>query len=312
MIKSLFIFVFICICNSTIAQIWVKPNATWHFDFQNTFTDGFVKIQYIKDTILDSKASKMFISKKYEFVTDQNNISHFLDSNIIDSNYTWNNGDTVYYWTSNHFEILYDFSKTIGESWIINIEPLNSNNCNDTSKVIVSNNYNENFNGIAYQTLDLHSSSEYTTQLTGKYNSRFGPYSNTENYNNLIFPLKSGSCDSTIAIEFPVYTFKCYQDDSLYYNPSDTDCEYLLTHLGIPESSNSLLNIYPNPSFGEIVIETKYNESHLNIYNMQGKLCKMYELKGINNRISLEVEKGNYILEIIQNQEKTLKHLVLQ
>lgn len=302
--KNVFLYIFVLIsCYYSKAQIWVQPNATWHFDFSNVTTGGFIKIAHIKDTILDSQTAKMFLSTKYEFAYDQNNVIYLLDSSIIDSNYTWNNSDTVFYWNNNQFEILYDFTRTIGDSWRIGIGGNLFNECSDTSTVKVLNEGLINLGGIDYTMFDLFSDDSTAYKLRGRYNARFGPYLETQGEYNFIFPNMSWSCDPSFPDESPLLTFKCFQDDGLIYNPSGEDCEFLLNNVGISELSKSNSKIYPNPNNGEIMIETTNEVSDLYIYNSLGVLCKTYTLNGKMNKIQLNVEKGIYIFQIKNNNE---------
>lgn len=281
---------------SAQSPIWVKPHAVWHYDYSTTFGGGFIKIEYIRDTILDTHESKMFTSKQYHFIYDEFSAIHLIDSNYIDTNYTWNNADTIFYWTNNHFEILYDFSKTIGDSWIIGNDATTFSECSNISTTQVMNESVINLGGIDYKAFDLYSSDTSYLRVRGLFNARFGAYSNIYSENNFLFP-NGTFCGTGIAIEFPFYQFRCFQDDELFYNPSGEDCEYLL-HVGINETAKRVFNVYPNPSKGIFTIESPRSNFKVNIFNSLGKLCGQYTEIGSTTTIDPKLTKGIYFIGI--------------
>lgn len=300
------------ICLNSKAQIWVQPNAVWHYDFSTGNSGGFIKVEHIKDTLLDSKVAKMFLSTKYEFAYDMNNVLYLLDNSIIDSNYTWNNSDTVFYWDNDQFEILYSFTNVTGDSWRIGTGGDLFNGCSDTSTVKILSEGLINLNGTDYTFYDLFSHDSCDVKLRGTYNSRFGCHSETYGHYNFVFPLKSWCGDPGLD-DTPLYKFKCFQDDGLTYNPSGEDCEYLLNNVGIEESNYYKPNIYPNPSDGKITIESTSNFTELIVYNSLGILCQTYPLDGLNNTVELNLESGIYFLQVRNNNEfKTLNFIIVK
>ncbi len=295
--KKLFYLVLLLTSFNFKAQspIWVKNNAVWHYEYSSTYGGGFLKIEYIRDTILDLHDSKMFTSKLYHFVYDQNNEIHLLDSNYIDTNYTWNNTDTVFYWIDNHFEILYDFSKTIGDSWLIGTNGLTSNSCSDSSTVQVTDETIINLGGIDHTSFDLYSADSSYLKLRGKYNSRFGAFSSTLSEQSLLFP--SPTFCNEIIVDYYLYKFKCFQDDELFYNPSGEDCEALL-HVGIKEQLNPNFTLFPNPSKGIFTIESPKSDFRITIYNSVGKLCAEYYENGTRTTIDSKLDKGIYFIGV--------------
>jgi hypothetical protein len=119
------------------AQIWVKPNATWHYDFSTISSGGFMKIQHIADTIIESKNAMVLETTMNEFIAGQNGIIYFNFSDTLQRNYTYVNGDTVFYWRNNKFEVLYNFSEVAGGGWMLGSESEEMNMCDDTSTVDV-------------------------------------------------------------------------------------------------------------------------------------------------------------------------------
>lgn len=315
--KKILCFTFILLSFCANSQIWVQNNAVWHYDFDNSYEDGiyvngFLKVEYNKDTVLDAKTSKMFLTTKYRFTSDVYGTVSYLGNLIIDTNYTWNNSDTVFYWRNNQFEILYDFTRTIGDSWVIGNGGNGTNGCSDISTVEVTNEGILNLSGINYKSFDLYSADSCSYKMRGQYNSRFGQYSVSQGMYNLIFPNQSWFCDPSIPDESVLLTFKCFHDDGLIFNPSGVDCEYILNHIGIEEIENNIFKIYPNPSEGAIVIESLVNDLEIMIYNMLGVLFEKHELNSFNNTIKINLAKGIYLIEVKSKQKKQTKCLTVK
>ena len=83
--------------------------------------------------------------------------------------------------------------------------------------------------------------------MSGRYFERFGG-------GNFLFPMVY-TCDSTIIPEqIQIIGIKCFQDDSLYYNPTVEGCQDYLTQveLSAEELSVSKIVLKPNPAINEI------------------------------------------------------------
>ena len=138
----------------------------------------------------------------------------------------------------------------------------------------------------------------------GGFNERFGAYE--ENYSpwNFLFP-NFASCDPGIAVEYYRFSFKCFQDDELFYNPSGEDCEYFLNHAGLAGIKNNTLSIAPNPvsSNENITINAQGNYT---IVDIQGKAIQKGTIE--NNSVQLiNVESGIYFF-ILDNENVVYKN----
>jgi len=301
--KQLIFFLFFFISYFQHAQIWVKPNATWHYDFSTISSGGFMKIQHIADTIIESKNAMVLETTMYEFIAGQNGIIYFYFSDTLQRNYTYVNGDTVFYWRNNKFEVLYNFSEVAGSGWMLGSELEEMNMCDDTSTVDVISEEIVNISGTNYKSLTLESNNSSPFRFDGKFNERFGAYEEDYSPWNFLFP-KFASCDPGIAVEYYRFSFKCFQDDELFYNPSGEDCEYFLNHAGLAGLEKNSVSISPNPvsSNEKITINAQGNYT---IVDIQGKAI----LKGTieNNSVQLiNVESGIYFF-ILKNENAVYK-----
>lgn len=283
------------------SQVWVQSNAVWHYEFSSTNTGGFIKVEHIRDTVLDSKNAMVFLSTKFEFAFDPNNTLFLLDNSIIDTNYTWTNGDTVFYWQDDKFEILYNFSETIGESWIIGTNGDGFNDCSETSTVQVVNQGLIDIGGLEFLTLDLFSDDTSDLKLRGSYNSRFGNHSELNTQYNFLFPRKS-FCSNPEIDDTYLYKFRCFQDEQVTYNPSGEDCEYPLGIVGIKKVEFYNNNIFPNPTNGLINVCTENELTDMFIYDSSGQEVEKFTLIGNENEIEVSLEKGTYFVYFKTNQ----------
>lgn len=68
-----------------------------------------------------------------------------------------------------------------------------------------------------------------------------------------MFPLLY-DCDSTIIVDYHLYEgLKCFEEESLYYNPTGEDCRYLTQiELGLSNESSFSLQINLDPAIDEV------------------------------------------------------------
>lgn len=86
------------------------------------------------------------------------------------------------------------------------------------------------------------------------------------------------------------------------------------TTLGIEDFSLNATSIFPNPSSGEFSIKTKTNLSKVNVYNQTGTLVKTIELTDLSNQVNVNIsglQSGVYILELLNNSDKSWKKIII-
>lgn len=277
------------------AQIWVQPNAVWHYDYWTVGYSGFVKIQHIGDIVIQGKSTMMFESKDYQFYTDQFGETFLAGPYVIDTNYTYSDGDTVFYFQNNQFFKLFDFSQTMGNSY--NIGVTNGNDmCSSTSNTEV---IGAGVDGLGYNYFTLNSPDTSDLRLYGNYNTRFGG-------GEFLFPRRFW-CDPSIIVEYYNFTFKCFQDDGMVYNPSGEDCEYQLTHLDLNEWEKELVQIFPNPTNEKISFKSIDKNVAIEIVDLKGQVL-FQESWNLSNDLDVSFLKpGFHILKITSEDSKETK-----
>ena len=283
------------------SQTWIASNAKWTFDYWNVGEGGTYTFSYVNDTILLGKECETIKTIKYRYWEDQYGNIHSSEIQL-QNQYTYSSGDSVFHFYEGNFYLLYDFSASIGDSWIIAV---NDNfPCNDTAIVQVINTGSVIINNMELRTITLETISNSAIGLTGICVEKFGNEPNNYPDNSLgPFPGLQ-SCPGFI-VDHDMLTFRCYWDDNFEtYNPTDLECDYLTE---ISESSKSNIKIYPNPTNGELIIEN--NEPvFIELYNIYGQIIKQFDLQLSENKINIsDLNNGIYIVKIIDQKSIIIK-----
>ena len=296
--KGLFTLILFCSICFSHAQIWVQPNAIWHYDYWTIGSKGFVKIEHVGDSLIQNKTTMVLQSTWFDFQVNEFGTWFLSGIEIGDTNYVYAEGDTIFYLQNNQFYKLFDFSKGIGDSYYIGTTD-GGEFCNTTSTAEVSN---VGIDNLGYQFLTL--SSPPTSDLRmeyGNYNSRFGG-------GGFLFPQRYYNCDSMAIIDFPIYTFKCFQDDGLFFNPSGEDCEYMLTHLGLEGLKEENGGIYPNPTNNLLYFSDNFDIIEINIMDTKGNLIFKENKKFAKSLDVSFLNTGMYFLIIKGANNENIKY----
>ena len=87
------------------------------------------------------------------------------------------------------------------------------------------------------------------------------------------------------------------------------------TALGLEDFSLSATQIYPNPSKGNFLVKTKTTLAQINIYTQTGAFIKTVKVEEGNNSSEIdisEVQKGVYLLELVNATEKSWKKIIVE
>lgn len=99
--------------------------------------------------------------------------------------------------------------------------------------------------------------------------------------------------------------YNCYGSDSVIKQD-------IVNAIGNMYSNNNPLRIYPNPSNGNIKVESNIIIKHINIYSIEGKLIQSFE-KVNNKELALDISglnKGFYLIEIVGNERNWTKIII--
>lgn len=241
-------------------SIWVKPNAVWHYDYSTIGWFGFMKIQHNGDTVIHGTNAMHFVLTDYAFTYNQQGQTVPYGVFPAGDFYTYTEGDTVFYLQDSSFQKLFDFSKSTGDSYMIGVtNPSPADQCSAESWTMLTGTGTDIY---GYSSISVEAYLNANLKLTGTFNNRFG-----EDY---FLPLLR-SCDPSIIYEDYIFTFRCFQDDSLVVNPNGVECEYMLTHVGLNEVENHTLYIGPNPTADFLKIQADFLIEEIEVIDALGK-----------------------------------------
>jgi hypothetical protein len=248
---ALYLFAFTINANS---QVWIDQNAVWHYDYWGVAEEGFFKLEYNQDSLVGGQTCQMIETNQHAFYMNQDGEIVHGGASPKPNEFTYVNGDTVFYWRDNQFFTLFDFGALIGDQWQIGSTNTSGDDfCNDSSFVEVLDTGTVVINSITYRTITLETTAGSALRFGGVFVERFGQIGS--NYGFGTFP-GTTICDTNVIVDYYQFTFKCFEDDSFtLHNPSGEDCEYLLTHLNIENLSDQALLIYPNPARDFLTVE---------------------------------------------------------
>jgi hypothetical protein len=273
------------------SSLWVKPNAVWHYDYQDVWTNfylGFMKIEHTGDSIIQGKNALRFNFTDHAFCYNQQVQVVLLGIYPAGEMHTYADGDTVFYLQNGTFQKLFDFSKQTGESYIIgetNPDPMEQ--CINESWTLVTGIGADNY---GYSSITLQSYPNANLRLNGTFNNRFA--------GDFFLPLLR-SCDPNIIYEDYAFTFKCFQDDSLMLNPSGEDCEYLLNNVGLDNLNRSSFTLGPNPADQILNIKAPSDINTIEVFDTKGKLIMTQSNQGSDAIINTSsFATGLYVVKI--------------
>jgi hypothetical protein len=306
--KSFFLFLFIfgyVVCSKG-QTIFAPTNSVWHFE---TLSDidptgyNYSKYEKEKDTLFFGQNCAKIVGKHIQYVY---NTPPKYDTAIRQTQYTYTNGDTVFYYNFDYsqFFVLYIFNVNKGDSFTLHVRypPLGSST--DTTFTVKVDSVtiinidgqnlrkvytNRSFTGIGRAYLD-------------NYVERIGALNATDPIGISVF---NGGISNGLV--------RCYKDDQLAYIRSD--CEYLAPLSIVEQQSNKYFTAYPNPFNSQFSIGTTplQEEATLKIFNTFGQ--KMLEQKyAIRQQCTVATEAlvaGVYYCRLFNEQGKIIYSTVL-
>lgn len=272
---------------------WVPIGAKWYYTkpTPSEYSDVCILFESIKDTIINEKTCREIEIK-----------SCVNPELILSKEYIYQNNDSIFYFNSGDFHLLYDFSAKAEDTIIVHktwFKPTNG----------YLFDYEDSIQYFKYKILEIDS-----IEISGEWLKRqkvsalnggdwgFGVCS----YENFIIE-KLGSLVyffgryGNIALEGNCGLLRCYSDLIITFkNPEwDYSCDYIT---GINKFElNDNIKIFPNPTEEIIKIETKNFENGLvNIYDLFGIKKLTTKLDGNITELNIkQLQPGIYFIECI-------------
>lgn len=287
--KHFFTFLFLGFISLSFGQTnWIKGHAVWHYNFNN-ISNGWIKLWTAGDTVIQTKSCTVLKSIKHEFITTGPNGNQVETESSYINGFVYYENDTVFYWNLDHFSVLYNFNAIAGDEWVLTDVNNTGLQCDDSSIIQVASVSQIAIGGDLYNELTVNPTSGSSVFVGSKLNTRFG------SSNSYLLPF-GRNCDSNVIVEFDQIQFTCFQDDSLFYNPSGANCEY---YLGIGENIMSSLVVYPNPVQNKVEVLSDVAIEKIKVYDVLGTLIEEIITNSAMQKIDVSAyEAGTYFLHI--------------
>lgn len=263
---------------------WIGQGATWYYTWSATTWGGNNKIEYTHDTVLFGKTCQILKTTEYTYVSPGPWLPIILlSTQVLPNNYTYSNGDTVFYLNNNHFSVLYNFGAQVNDRWDLGVDT-NGGLCS-RSIVKVDSTSSITINSSTHQVLYTSDSANSSVGIYGKIIEHIGSM-------DYLFPT-GRNCDPQSWVDFYMYDFSCFQDYTMSYIVVDSaECQNPY-HVGMSKLSRDLdqIQCYPNPVEDKLNIRF-FNETNyrINIYNILGE--KMIATKNPMNQ-SIDIDLSN-------------------
>lgn len=291
--KSTLLFFTLFFSSLSFAQNWAPAGAKWHYTYIG-FSSGYVEIANVGDTIIAGqtcqKLQKTFNGLQFGVTPT---------SYIFDTSYTYENNGVVYVLEQNQWKTLYNFNATIGEHWPMAPLP-EFGGCTENSqlKVLATGTKVINAQTLKYLVVDF-CNPDLTSQ--GFQDTIIEKIGFTGSY-MLPFDMCTMAFDGNEG-----GPFRCYSDDNFStYKPFyANDCEYLV---GVEENQMHKLAIYPNPSAGQLYIESELPLENIQLTDAIGRTIQSFDLQaGVNPMRFSSLHPGTYF---IRKDEQCVKWVV--
>ncbi len=127
----------------------------------------------------------------------------------------------------------------------------------------------------------------------------------TSNVDTLIIPDVQGNIDVALeaTLNYPASNIACH----------DTSWITIVTFVGINNAENANISLYPNPTVGQLHIESAENISHVAIFNTLGQQILANTNLGTSTVMDLtNLPKGNYTMRLtLQNGETIIRKFII-
>lgn len=289
----LFFILFNCLFGYSQTE-FAPIGAEWYYSQYESFNPpqaNYVKHSCIKDSTIAGKRVKVIQKTKFKYGGVTVNMGY---------EYLYQNGDTISYWKSGEFHVLYNFSLSKGDS--IRLYSEMPNQCLDKTPFGWSS-----IDSVYSTTINSHPLKAYFS--THKEGSVWGfdSFSIIEKIGSTEYLLPQNSfCGFEDG--FPgIGTLRCYSDPEIgFYQFENVPCDIITS---FPDSfiqlnKNSLFKLYPNPVADELTIECNnamLEEFNLKIFDLDGKLVHSQTFS-LEEKIDLSfLKQGLFAIMIFNN-----------
>ncbi len=275
---------------NSYSQTWCPPGATWYYTNALFDLEGYTKLTYSKDTVINKiTCKKITCSLRGRPLLDPKEIysSPFFTYSENGIAYLYNNK-----YGKHEFEILFDMNAQIGDKWR---RPQVDTACADSLYFIeVLNTGTKMINGFNLKWLHVKlDQSPYFDTITERLGYRYDNFDYSHCHN--------------VSVDFPGGPLRCYSDNDfgLYTTKKNSSCDFItaVSELKLGDA----LKVYPNPANDKLTINTGINHKQtttFDLYDLTGKLIRSNTLKEGANGLEISTatfSEGIYIYKLNVN-----------
>ena len=303
-----FLFFFILLTSSLVGlaqnSIWGEKGALWRYDVKNLVGPSIYEMSKIRDTVIQGKNCATFQTIEHVFYSGPppDWKLYYNSSHIKEEHITYTSGDTVFFLNKGKFQILYNFSATIGSSWDLGYDTLEGGFICSLSIVQVLDTGHAMINGTSLKYLKVKMTDPWSAyELDSMIYEKIGGI-------GYAFPSMAGCLG---LMEPPQINFKCYKDDffPVYSLSLGTDEMWLNdcnVNYWLGENELSLdrqIQLYPNPARDQLFVHypSSINQLNVDIFSADGQLVESnIRVKSSHSSVSIRhMNPGLYFLKIL-------------
>lgn len=265
--KTTLVFILILTtCLTGFTQIEFAPiGAEWYYSQYESYNPPqvhYIKHTCIKDSTIIGKRVKVLQKTKFKYGGVTVNLGY---------EYLHQSGDTIFYWKSGKFHVLYNFSLSKGDSILLYSEM--PNQCLDKTPYGWSR-----IDSVYFDTINNHHLKAYYSVHKKASVWGFDSFPIIEKIGSTQYLLPQNAFCGIMDGEPQIGHLRCYSDPEIgNFQYDNVPCDMITSW---PDSftqlnTNSLFTLYPNPVVDELTIE--YNEAwdtrfNLDLFDLSGKL----------------------------------------
>lgn len=287
-----------------MAQDFAPIGAKWYYTESFAFSGdiSFLKIESIKDTVVQGKSCKILLKTNFLGCSDRPTINEIV----------YSEDSVVYFWDNgfDKFQTLYNFKTKKGDFWSILMK--NTPEQVDTIKVFVDSITSTEMQNKSYKMLYVSYHAEYFDYSQTYPSIIVYPIGDLKYLFNF-FPLGANSCDSNFSDGL-----RCYEDAEFghYSTGIAESCTYKRKWTNIENIKNGQLKVDfgSNPTHGEIKIRCHDNTNYMIfLLDNLGRLIKTGSFRNETNLDISTYPNGMYFILIqdykgMTNNTKIIKN----
>lgn len=271
---------------------WAPPGATWYYNYQNFWHEGYIKIEYSKDTLLAGQNCKVLqkTSIIYDFLASE------TDTNVYGFEYTFIDSNIVYAYRNHQFKQIYDFNALTGDTCFVAgwDSAYSFNGCSEDGEVYVDSTDSVTIGLYALKRIFVYPTDSSDWSIGDEIVQRIGSF-------GFMIPWPTFNC---VVDVYEGGDLRCYYDSAFgLYQVGTTPCDFIV---GIDESiTGNGINVFPNPACSFIQVENNQPQAlMLEIFSIIGQLVLSKNLSDQTSIISVQdLDAGMYFLRVRNNEE---------